>query len=95
MCAGHIGRLAGPLLTSKQQDDDPILTIQQLHALLLIHIVQTAAPRDVIVAGPTPPLVTVYSDASFEKGILRLGWVILDHGSRTNWRHMRDPSRNA
>ena len=83
MCAGHIGRLAGPLLTSKQKDDDPILNVQQLHTIdLLIDIVQTAAPRDVIVAGPTPPLVTVYSDASFEKGILRLGWVIFDHGSR-------------
>ena len=33
---------------------------------------QNASPHDVMVSGPTPPPVVVYSDASFEGGILRL-----------------------
>ena len=41
-------------------------------------IISHADPRDVFVAGPSkePVVVYVYSDASFEAGILRLGWVI-------------------
>eukprot|EP00435_Cladocopium_sp_Y103_P063617 s646_g25.t1 len=103
MCAGHIGRLAGPLLFDKQRSDDPKLDSVQLHTLaLLIDIVRSAPPRDVPVAGPTPPLVVVYSDASFEQGILRLGWVIYTHAHRpvggtcvvpaatlASWRHRR------
>ena len=40
-----------------------------------------APPRDIVVAGPLQPVVRVYSDASFEQGVLRLGWIIFhpDH----------------
>ena len=78
MCAGHVGKLAGPLLTDKQSSADPTLDPLQLWTLeLLIGIVQASHPRDVVVAGPPKPNVVVYSDASFEDGVLRLGWLIL------------------
>ena len=77
MCAGFVGKLAGPLLTEKQTSSDPSLTPLQVWNLhLLEEIISHADPRDVFVAGPSKEPVVVYSDASFEAGILRLGWVI-------------------
>lgn len=49
MCAGNIGRLAGPVLAAKQGSDDPVLDPHQVHTLrLLSDIVQTAPPRDIL-----------------------------------------------
>ena len=82
MCAGHIGRLAGPVFTAKQSSESPHLDSMQVVTLqLLIDIVKHAPPRDIVVAGPPQPVVRVYSDASFEQGVLRLGWIIFhpDH----------------
>jgi len=77
-CAGNIGRFAGPVLTSLQSADEPTLTAameQSLHILLAI--VKQAHPRDVCVCGPPKPLLRVYSDASFEDGELRVGWICM------------------
>lgn len=77
MCAGYVGRIAGPVFTDKQNSESPNLDGMQLYTLqLLIDIVKYAPPRDIVVAGPLRPVVHVYSDASFEHGILRLGWII-------------------
>ena len=77
MCAGHVGKLAGPILTEKQTSDDPHLSPLQVWTLhLLEEIIFHAEPRDVYVMGNPKQNVVVYSDASFENGVLRLGWVI-------------------
>lgn len=66
MCAGHVGKLAGPILTEKQSGTDPLLTPLQLWTLqLLEEILIHADPRDVYVMGPTKQPVLVYSDASW------------------------------
>ena len=76
-CSGFLGKLAGPLLTQKQQHQDPQLTEDQVFTLsLLAQVVLSARPRDLYVGiSPSCPMV-VYSDASFEHSTLRLGWVI-------------------
>ena len=77
MCAGFLGKLAGPLLTSKQQHEDPHLTQADLFTLeLLLRVVLAAQAREISVGRCLPPPLVVYSDASFEQGTLRLGWVI-------------------
>ena len=77
MCAGNIGRIAGPVLSAKQTSDTPQLDAGQIFTLQILQdIVAHAPPRDIIVAGPLKPVVKVYSDASFEDGVLRLGWII-------------------
>ena len=82
--SGHLGRLAQPLLARHQSNpgtaisDDERLTLQ-----LLAQIVRNYQPRDITVCGPVRPPLLIYSDASFEAGELRLGWVIFDPGSLT------------
>eukprot|EP00435_Cladocopium_sp_Y103_P044302 s412_g12.t1 len=77
MCAGYVGKLAGPVLTEKQTGSDPSLSPIQLWTLqLLQELLAQADPRDVWILGPIKANVVVYSDASFEDGALRLGWVI-------------------
>lgn len=77
MCSGHAGKIAGPLLTAEQQGVCADLSPEDLTTLRLLHaVVEGAEPRDIQVGiTPRPPLV-IYSDASFEDGVLRLGWVI-------------------
>ena len=68
MCAGHVGKLAGPILTEKQSGTVPLLTPLQMWTLnLLVEITVQADPRDVYVTGHTKEPVVVYSDASFEQ----------------------------
>ena len=75
-CAGHIGKFAGPLLTALQKADSPQLDQKACDTLqILLRIVTSAPPRDLPVCGPLPEVLRVYSDASFENSILRLGWV--------------------
>ena len=77
MCAGHAGKLAGPLLTEKQQASDPDLTALDVWTLRLLESAITfSRPRTVSIAGAPMTPVRVYSDASFEAGVLRLGWII-------------------
>ena len=76
-CAGHLGRLAGQVFTAHQGDADPALTPLEARLLrLLCTLVQDFSPRDIPVVGQLPLPIVVYSDASFENGVLRLGWVI-------------------
>ena len=77
MCAGYIGRIAGPVLTTKQTDDHPDLNSHQRHTLMMLQtIVAEAAPRDIDIKPKTSPLTRIYTDASFEDGTLRMGWII-------------------
>lgn len=77
LCAGHLGRLAGPVLTAHQAADHSALTDMELRTLQMLYIlVGQFRPRDVPVIGACKTPFRIYSDASFEKGILRLGWVL-------------------
>lgn len=82
-CAGNVGRFAGPVLTALQAADQPALDPTACQSLrILLQIVQQASPHDICVCGPPKPLLRVYSDASFEDGELRLGWVCMPPGQR-------------
>lgn len=77
MCLGHLGKLAGPTLTAHQYGEDPTLTSSdRLNLQVLRRAVLLAEPRDITVLRHRQQLVRVYTDASFEAGQLRLGWVI-------------------
>eukprot|EP00435_Cladocopium_sp_Y103_P008552 s4807_g2.t1 len=77
MCAGHLGKLAGPVLSAHQCGENAtLLPDERVLLAVLRQAVLLSRPRDIPVQ-PTVSLVTrVYSDASFEKGILRLEWVV-------------------
>ena len=75
-CAGQIGKFAGPVLTEIQHGVAGPLSPSMRQCLeVLAFVVQSAEPRDIVVIGPPPPLLRIYSDASFEDGELRLGWI--------------------
>ncbi len=82
-CAGFAGKLAGPLLAEKQRGgcpdlrDDEILTLR-----VLLAVVKSVEPRDIQLLQPAHPPTLIYSDASFEKNELRLGWVVMVPGAR-------------
>lgn len=77
LCAGQLGRLVGPVLTARQASDQSALTSVELRMLQMLYIlVGQFRPRDVPVIGACKTPFRIYSDASFEKGILRLGWVL-------------------
>ena len=78
MCAGHAGRFAGPVLAAKQHASSPVLTDTEVTTLRLLGIMlQAARPRDVDVSSSTNSPLVIYSDASFEQGTLRVGWVLM------------------
>ena len=78
-CSGQLGKLSGPLLTEKQAGTSPTLANDQLLTLeLLLRLLQKAQPRDVDVSTKPSAPVRIYSDASFEDGVLRLGWILFD-----------------
>lgn len=82
-CAGNIGKFAGPLLTTIQQEAPDILSKSQQDTLhILQHIVLFSSPLDVRVIGRPPVTTRIYSDASFEDQELRLGWVIFPPNQR-------------
>jgi hypothetical protein len=77
MTAGHLGRLAGPVLTKYQTAENPGLCSDDEFLLrLLVAVVERPVPRQVQVCGPCLLPVVIYTDASFEFSHLRLGWVI-------------------
>ena len=78
MCAGYAGRIGGPLLTFKQKDNSPALSVVDYFTLrLLAATVSCPEPRLVAVwDAPSQPLI-IYSDVSFENDTLRLGWVVM------------------
>ena len=77
MCAGQAGRVAGRTLTALQRAASPVLPPEDTVTLkLLAAIVACPGPRDIAVRSlPSQPTL-IYSDASFEHGVLRVGWVI-------------------
>ena len=76
-CAGCIGKIAGPLLRRCQKGELHLLTSADKETLAILYAaVRDAVPRDISVLPQGRPLVRCYSDASFENGILRLGWVV-------------------
>ena len=78
MCAGHAGRFAGPVLAAKQHASSPVLLESEATTLQLLSIMlRTARPRDVEVCSATKSPLVIYSDASFENGALRVGWVLM------------------
>lgn len=82
-CAGQIGKFAGPVLTEIQHGVAGPLSPSMRQCLeVLAFVVQSAEPRDIVVIGPPPPLLRVYSDASFEDGELRLGWICFPPNSQ-------------
>ena len=82
-CTGFLGKLAGPLLTEKQRHSDPSLTEDQLFTLrLLAQVVLNARPRDIHVGTQPPTPLVVYSGASFEQYVLRLGRVVFPQTSK-------------
>ena len=68
MCSGQAGRVAGPVLTALQRAKSAVLSPAD--------IVASHGPRDIDVGSvPYQPII-IYSDASFERNVLRVGWVI-------------------
>ena len=57
-------------------DEDDCISLQ-----VLLQIVLDCQPRDVQVCGRDQPPMVIYSDASFEEGVLRLGWVLVCPGT--------------
>lgn len=79
LCAGNVGKVAGPLLSAKQHGADPHLTADDIQVLRLLQFVTNhTAPRDIYVRTEVTDTIVVYSDASFEDDELRLGWIIFD-----------------
>ncbi|CAE7257437.1 unnamed protein product [Symbiodinium microadriaticum] len=77
-CSGFAGKYAGPLLARYQHGDDPSLDDEaQLVLSSLKDLVLAAGPRKISVLGNPPSPLCIYTDASFENGELRLGWIIL------------------
>lgn len=82
-CAGHLGKIAGPVFATKQSGGDPELTPNEYLSLdLLRSLLEKIHPRDVDVSITPREPVLIYSDASFENGSLRLGWIIFSRTSR-------------
>ena len=83
MCAGHLGRFAGPVLQLHQSADAFCLSESSLRTLqLLLGAVTHATPRVISLVPHGRNLTRIYSDASFENGELRLGWVIFPPSGR-------------
>lgn len=81
MAMGHLGKLVGPTLTRYQQSNTPELDEPAKQQLLVLRCaVLNARPRDVPVLPLRSPCLRVYTDASFEAGVLRLGWVLFPPG---------------
>ena len=82
MCCGHLGKLAGPALTAHQFGDSAHLLPSERRQLEVLRLaVLTSKPRDIPVHPQCAQVTRVYSDASFEDGILRLGWIIFPPAS--------------
>ena len=76
-CAGNAARYASPLLRQAQCEGIACLTEEDRVVLTCLrHMVRTARPRVMDAVAQAPPCMTIYTDASFEKGELRLGWVL-------------------
>ena len=76
-CAGHAGRYAGPLLARLQRASEPGIQPEELLVLqCLFRMVQSSIPRSISLLPVAKHFLRIYTDASFEDGVLHLGWVI-------------------
>jgi len=83
MCMGHLGKIAGPVLSHHQTgEDESLQPLERQQLLALRQAVLFARPRDIPVFPSLELTTTVYSDASFEEGVLRLGWIIFPPSGR-------------
>ncbi|OLP99622.1 hypothetical protein AK812_SmicGene17832 [Symbiodinium microadriaticum] len=86
MISGFAGRLANPVLRKFQKSDVSSLDDDSRSVLeTLRDIVELSVPRSVQVSGVPLPVTRVYTDASFEAGILRLGWVVMSARLQRPW----------
>ena len=77
-CSGFAAKCAGPLLARYQGGEDPALDDDARFVLSsLKELVNAAGPHRISVLGLPPTPLRIYTDASFEGGELRLGWIIL------------------
>eukprot|EP00435_Cladocopium_sp_Y103_P010988 s1261_g2.t2 len=84
MAAGHLGRLIQPVLGKCSSDGPTPLDGEDVTALqIVLRTVLDCQPRDIQVCGTDRAPLVVYSDASFEKDVLRLGWVVMCPGTST------------
>ena len=82
MCLGHLGKFAGPVLSSHQYGNQTALTpSDRRHLEVLRQAVLLARPRDIPIFPNARAVTRIYSDASFEQGVLRLGWIIFPPAS--------------
>ena len=82
---GKCGRLALRFLKTRQYAADQVATVSDFEAreLQLLLLVAEQAPSRVLpVLQPAKRPVVIYSDASFEQGQARCGWVIFRPGCR-------------
>ncbi|CAE7225929.1 unnamed protein product, partial [Symbiodinium sp. CCMP2456] len=78
-CSGFSGRYAGPVLRKFQHGETSKLSEADVLVLqCLLRLVRYARPREISMTWEAPPFMLIYTDASFEAGELRLGWVIFD-----------------
>ena len=78
-CSGFAGKFAGPVLTKYQYGDQAELDEAARSVRdCLRRMVISARPRFISIFGPPAELLRIYSDASFEGGVLRLGWLLFD-----------------
>ena len=76
-CTGPGARYAAPLLRRCQAEEPVTLAVEDLRTLRALQVmVSSALPRDIPIVGSPPPFFRIYTDASFEQGALRLGWVL-------------------
>ena len=83
MCAGHLGRFAGPILQEHQSGSAFELSDFSLRTLqLLFGAVTFSLPRVIPLTDRGSLVTRIYSDASFENEELRVGWVIFPPAAR-------------
>ena len=77
MCAGHLGRFAGPILQEHQSGSAFELSeLSRRTFQLLFGAVMYSLPRVIPLTDQGSCVTRIYSDASFENEELRVGWVI-------------------
>ena len=82
-CAGNAAKYAGPLLRQAQLEGRPSLLDEERVVLqCLRHMVLCAKPKVISLEPHAGPFSVIYTDASFEGGELRLGWVIFQPSPR-------------
>ena len=82
---GQLGAILQNVLRSWENASGSSECMVQVDALscdLILKVVTTIEPRTLPLAPPALPPVIIYSDASFERGICILGWIVMVPGLR-------------